>query len=187
MSQPRKRTRRPAPPPTPEVTEAPVAALPEPGDIVEGYDGQKGQVLAVNDAGTAVIAPLEGEPTDAEVQEAVREVEIERFPAEPAEGPAPEEPKEEVVIEPDLPLEGAAPAEREPVGNGPQRRQAERYARRAREERARLGAVATYVAGPRGLKINGEFREPGAEVPEALDWPRVHTWVASGRIVPVPA
>lgn len=136
------------------------------------------------DGGTVVVAPVEfGDLSDVDLQTAVLAAERERFPLLTLSEP---EEKEEVVVEPDLPLEGDPPGETE-LERTARIRAERRYSRRAREERTRVGTVSTYVAGPRGLTIGGEYREPGVEVPEALTWPRVETWVAAGRIVPVPA
>lgn len=44
-----------------------------------------------------------------------------------------------------------------------------------------------YIVGQRGpLKVGDDMRQPGEAVPEAAEWPHLHTWVSGGYVVQLP-
>lgn len=95
--------------------------------------------------------------------------------------------KEEVVVEPNLPVTEPAPSPAGPVSE-PEEVEPEPLSPEE-EYRALVEAMPAdeprYVAGNRGpkLKVGRYFLKPGMVVPGAHRWPRLETWVRSGQVV----
>lgn len=51
---------------------------------------------------------------------------------------------------------------------------------------APLAPAVDYFVGRKPLKVGEETRQPGDPVPEAASWPRLESWINTGRIVTQP-
>lgn len=96
------------------------------------------------------------------------------------DGEAPE--PEEVVVEPDLPVEEPAPTPAGPSGD--QEKPTEALSAYEQMVRAMPPTEPVYLAGSRGprLKVGDHTLQPGDIVPGAHTWPRLEAYERAGRV-----